>query len=49
LSHHEFKKFYRSFLAGLATNLRDQVDAHRDRVSEELMNFWERVLEECRR
>jgi hypothetical protein len=43
----EFDKVYRSFLSELADRLRGETDPHRDRISEELMQFWERVLEQC--
>jgi hypothetical protein len=44
----EFEKVFRSFLRDLADKLVQQVEAHRDRVSEDLMHFWERVVERCR-
>jgi hypothetical protein len=44
----EFEKVFRSFLRDLADKLMQQVEAHRDRVSEDLMHFWERVVERCR-
>jgi hypothetical protein len=43
----EFEKVFRSFLGDLANKLRQQIETHRDRVSEDLMHFWERVLEQC--
>ena len=43
-----FEKVFRSFLKELAEKLGRQVDAHRDGVSEDVMHFWERVVERCR-
>jgi hypothetical protein len=43
----EFEKMFRSFLGELANKLRQKIEARRDRVSEDLMQFWERVLEQC--
>jgi hypothetical protein len=44
----EFEKAFRSFLGELANKLGHQIETHGDRVSEDLMHFWERVLEQCR-
>ncbi len=43
----EFNKEYHPFLRSLAGKLRARIEPERDRVSEELMRFWEKVLEEC--
>jgi hypothetical protein len=43
-----FEKVFRSFLGELANKLREQIEVHRNRVSPELMLFWERVLEKCK-
>ncbi len=43
----EYEKIFRPFLRELANNLRHQVETHRGRVSEDLMHFWERVVEQC--
>lgn len=47
LAKAEFVKVFRTFLKDLANKLGREIDAHRDHVSEDLMNFWERVLERC--
>ncbi len=44
----EFEKVFRPFLRELADKLSQQIEVHRDRVSKDLMQFWERVLEQCR-
>lgn len=44
----EFEKVFRLFLRELAERLRREIDTHRGRMSEELMHFWERVVEQCR-
>lgn len=44
----EFDKVFRSFLRELADKLGRQIDTHRGRMSEDLMQFWERVVERCR-
>jgi hypothetical protein len=44
----EFEKVFRSFLKDLADKLMQQVNGHRDRVSEDSMHFWKRVVERCR-
>jgi hypothetical protein len=44
----EFEKVFRPFLMDLADKLRQKIDEHRDRLSNDLVNFWERVLERCR-
>jgi hypothetical protein len=48
LSRAEFEQIFRSFLGELAGKLRQQIEVHRDRLSDELMHFWERVVERCR-
>ncbi|HOF39545.1 MAG TPA: hypothetical protein PLD73_05690 [Candidatus Hydrogenedentes bacterium] len=40
---------FRAFLSELAEKLRGHVEARRSRLSEELLSFWERVLDTCRR
>jgi hypothetical protein len=47
LSESEFKKEYRPFLGSLAGKLRSLIEPQRHRISEDLIRFWERVLEEC--
>jgi len=44
----QFEKIFRPFLKELADKLCQQIESHRHRVSEDLMRFWERVLEQCR-
>ena len=44
----EFEKIFRPFLIELAERLRQQVNAHRGRMCEELMYFWERVVDRCK-
>lgn len=48
LSKAEFARVFRPFLHQLAERLGGEVEAQRDRVSQDLMQFWERVLERCR-
>ncbi|MGD9713288.1 MAG: phospholipase D family protein [Thermomicrobiales bacterium] len=43
----EFEKTFRRFLSELANKLQQQVDAHCDQVSLELLHFWQRVLDKC--
>jgi hypothetical protein len=47
LSESEFKKEYRPFLGSLARKLRSLIEPQRHQISEDLIRFWERVLEEC--
>ena len=49
LSKREFKKVFRPFLRELADKLGRQIDTHHNGVSEDVMRFWERVVERCRR
>jgi hypothetical protein len=44
----EFEKIFRPFLSELAGKLLQQIDTHRGRPSEDVMAFWERVVERCR-
>ena len=48
LSKADFEEVFRPFLGDLANKLGQQIETHRDCVSEDLMHFWERVLEQCR-
>jgi hypothetical protein len=48
LSKPEFEKIFRAFLNELAVKLCKEIEAHRDRLSKDLMQFWERVTEQCR-
>jgi hypothetical protein len=43
----EFVKLFRPFLKELAEQLGHQIKPHQERLSDELMQFWERVLEQC--
>lgn len=45
----EFERVFWLFLAELADKFRQQIEPYRNRVSEDLIHFWERVLEKCRR
>lgn len=44
----EFEKVFRPFLSELTDRLGRQIDAHRGRMSDDMMRFWERVVEQCR-
>ncbi|HYD48552.1 MAG TPA: hypothetical protein VEB21_09400 [Terriglobales bacterium] len=44
----DFDEMFRPFLVRLGDKLERQVGPHRERVSEELMEFWGRVLGRCR-
>lgn len=44
----EFENVFRSFVRELSDKLGRQIEAHRDRLSGDLVHFWERVLERCR-
>jgi hypothetical protein len=48
LPKNDFDEVYRAFLSELAGGLHQQTEASRERVSPQVMLFWERVLEECR-
>jgi hypothetical protein len=43
----EFEIAYRSFLRDLTKKIGQQIAVHRDRVPEDLMHFWDRVLDQC--
>jgi len=45
----EFEKIFRPFLSELAGKLSQQIKPHQERISDELVKFWERVVEQCRR
>ena len=47
LSKREFEKVLRPFLKELADKLRRQIGAHRNRLSEDVMQFWDRVVDRC--
>ena len=47
LTEAEFNKEYKSFLASTARALGAQLEQHKNKVSVELLNFWERVLSQC--
>jgi hypothetical protein len=49
LTKAEFDDVFRAFLEELAIKLGQQVEDHRDRVSDDLRHFWQRVLEQCQR
>lgn len=48
ISKPDYEKVFRPFLAALALGLNEKVRSRRDRISDELFDFWERVVEECR-
>jgi hypothetical protein len=48
LSKGEFEAVFRPFLRELAGRLGQQIDTHRNRISKDMMRFWERVVERCR-
>ena len=43
----EFEKVFRPFLRELADRLGRQIGPYRGRMSDDLMRFWERVVEQC--
>ena len=47
LSKAEFETVFRDFLKGLALKLGEGARACRDRVSADLLDFWDRVVERC--
>ncbi len=47
LSKTEFVKVFRPFLKELAEKLNQQIQPHRAQVSEDLSQFWGRVLQRC--
>ena len=48
LSRADFERVFRPFLGELTEKLRSQIAVHRDRLSEDLLQFWERVVKQCR-
>jgi hypothetical protein len=44
----EFERIFRPFLSELTETLSRRIDAHRARVSDDVLSFWERVVERCR-
>lgn len=48
LSKRDFDGVYKEFVRDLAAKLTDTVGPQRDRVSPDLMRFWERVVERCK-
>jgi hypothetical protein len=48
LSKAAFEEVFRPFLAGLADKLAPRIEMHRGRVSAQLMDFWDRVVNRCR-
>jgi hypothetical protein len=47
LTADEFNEEYRSFLAGMAADMWQQLLPQRERVSADLFSFWERVVTKC--
>jgi hypothetical protein len=48
LSKAEFERIFRPFVRELAVRLEQQIEPHRGSVTEDVMAFWERVMERCR-
>lgn len=48
LAKRDFEVLYHPFLRDLAEGLRGRVEAHHHRVSAETVQFWQRVVEQCR-
>lgn len=48
LKRTEFDQLYFPFLRELADRLNEQIQPHRQRVSDELVQFWDRVVQRCR-
>jgi hypothetical protein len=44
----DFEKIYRSFLRQLSDKLGQQITVHRDHLSQDTWNFWNRVVDRCR-
>jgi hypothetical protein len=44
----EFEKVFRPFLNELADRLGRQIGTHQERMSDDMMRFWKRVVERCR-
>lgn len=44
----DFERVFRSFISEMAEMLDHQIDAHRNLVSDELIDFWKRVVKRCR-
>ncbi len=47
LSKADFDQAFRTFIGNLGNKLQWQVEVHRGSISEDVMQFWERVLEQC--
>jgi hypothetical protein len=47
ISKADFDRTFRPFLSELAGALSQQVESHRSQISEDLMLFWDRVVEQC--
>lgn len=45
----DFRRTFRHFLRGLAKGIENEVDAHREGISTDLLRFWHRVVNRCRR
>lgn len=48
LSRAEFTKVFRPFLRNLAGRIEVEIAAHRERASQDVMQFWREVLDRCR-
>jgi hypothetical protein len=49
LSKEDFEKIYRPFLSGLAEKLDRQIDGLDSTMSNDLLQFWKRVVQRCRK
>jgi hypothetical protein len=47
LSKREFDQVYRTFVRELVDTLNQGVNAHREKVSSDLLGFWNRVVQKC--
>ena len=47
LTKRQFNEVFQPFLGDLVMNIGQTVNAHNEKISEDLMPFWERVLERC--
>ncbi len=45
----EFEEIFRPFLSDLSGKLNSQIETYRDRLSDDLMQFWERVVQRCQK
>jgi hypothetical protein len=48
LTKKEFGRHYKPFLRELAGRIHEGVGVHRERIGRDVMQFWERVVDQCR-